>query len=69
MLEHLEKAWHRCLCEAKQRLLNERLAARKEGDLYPELPTDEDAREIAQELFQESQASATRIIKGRHQMW
>jgi hypothetical protein len=68
MLEHLEKTWDRCLCEAKQRLLEERLAARQEGDPYPELPTNEEAFEIARQLFYESQASAARIIAGRPKM-
>jgi hypothetical protein len=68
MLEHLEKTWDRCLCEAKRRILDERLAAMKEGDLYPELPTDEEARQIADELFHESQAAAKRIHAGRHKM-
>ena len=68
MLEHLEKSWDRCLCEAKRRLLDERLASWQKGDLYPELPTDEEARKIAEELFQASQASAMRIVEGRHEM-
>lgn len=58
MLEHLEKTWDRCLCEAKRAILNMRLADWNGKGLFPELPTDEEAQELACRLLWASQASA-----------
>lgn len=58
MLEHLEKTWDRCLCEAKRSILDERLASASQNDPFPELPTDVEAVELARTLFWKSQGSA-----------
>lgn len=58
MLDHLEKTWDRCLCEAKRSILDERLASASQSDPFPELPTDVEAVELARTLFWKSQASA-----------
>jgi hypothetical protein len=58
MLEHLERTWDRCLCEAKRVILDQRLADWNGEGLFPELPTDEDAQEHARQLLRASQASA-----------
>lgn len=58
MLEHLEKSWDRCLCEAKREILDQRLAHWNGVGLYPELPSEEEALELARELYWRSQSSA-----------
>lgn len=58
MLEHFEKSWDRCLCEAKRAILDQRLALWNGNGLFPELPTDEEAQELARQLLWASQESA-----------
>lgn len=66
MIDHLEKTWDRCLCEAKRAVLDERLASASIGDPFPELPTDFEALELARELYWKSQSSAMAKCRDRN---
>lgn len=58
MLEHLEKTWERCLCEAKRAILDQRLTKWNGEGIFPELPSDEEAQDRARQLLWASQAMA-----------
>lgn len=59
--KYIDLSWEQCLLEARQRILNERMANRKPGEIAPELPTEEEAMDLAREIQLEQPSDYVQI--------